>query len=166
MIVKSIFDCNLYGTDEKNLENKIDENLISYKIIELTNTDRSVLKKIYGLGLEGISVIIDSPERIKGVSKDVEFINDLIDYNCLFILNIDSLKGKNGTEAKKVAKKLIKNNIYNFVYTNNNSNRNVKSIIDKCSELEGISISSANSLYNGEQVDFHGRKIKKSFFGL
>lgn len=166
MIVKSILDCNLYGVDEKNVENKIDEKLISYKVIEINNTDRSILKKIYGLGLEGISIIIDSPEKVKGISKDIEFINDLIDYNCLFILSIDSLKGKNGSEAKKVAKKLIKNNIYNFVYTSNNSNRNVKNIIDKCSELEEISTRSVNSLYNCEQVDFHGRKIKKSFFGL
>ena len=44
-------------------------------------------------------------------------INELLEFNCMLQINVDSLTGKYGSKAKKIAKWLLKNNLVQFVGT-------------------------------------------------
>jgi len=87
-----------------------------YMLVDLdgTMTDEQV-DMIFELTLIGIVPIILYPERCKEIVENIKKIHKLKELGCLFELGINSLKGKYGNKTKKVAKKLLKGNEYDFV---------------------------------------------------
>ena len=65
----------------------------------------------------GIVPIIAHPERYRFLQKNPNRIIELLEFNALIQINVDSLIGKYGREAKKLAKWLLKNNLVQFVGT-------------------------------------------------
>lgn len=65
----------------------------------------------------GIIPIIAHPERYKFIQNDKEKISKLLEFDCLLQINIDSLIGKYGRKAQKIAKFLLKKNLVSFVAT-------------------------------------------------
>ena len=69
------------------------------------------------LGNAGIVPIIAHPERYTFLQKDHSKINELLEFNPLLQINVESLIGVYGKKAKKTAKWLLKNNLVQFVAT-------------------------------------------------
>lgn len=84
-----------------------------YMLVDLgdTITDRNVAL-VYELTIIGITPIIVNPERYKSVIEKYKGINELVELGCLFQLDINSIKGAYGKEVKKMAKSLLKRNVY------------------------------------------------------
>jgi len=70
---------------------------------------------IFELGTIGITPILAHPERYRFVHEDPESLYDLADKGVLFQLNSGSLLGDYGDGVKKIAKKLLKANVYQFM---------------------------------------------------
>ena len=61
--------------------------------------------------------IIAHPERYKFIQNDKDKISKILEFDCLLQINIDSLTGKYGRKAKKIAKFLLKKDLVSFVAT-------------------------------------------------
>lgn len=88
-----------------------------YLLVELPLTTklldtRSILISLKNLG---ITPIIAHPERYIKYYRDLDFFIDLRTRGILFQINYPSLVGFYGHSAKKIAKKLLKNNLVSFI---------------------------------------------------
>jgi len=90
-----------------------------YMLVELplSSYSRSFPNILCELDNYGIVPIIAHPERYRFIQKNKNRINELLEFNCMLQINVDSLTGKYGNKAKKVAKWLLKNNLVQFVGT-------------------------------------------------
>lgn len=86
--------------------------LMELPLIENVNYLDDVL---YELLSSGKVPIIAHPERYLKVQSDFSFAQKLIEKGALLQINVNSLVGRYGKEAKKVAIKLLKNNMVHFV---------------------------------------------------
>lgn len=107
------------------LEGKVSTiNNSKYMIVDLNNTmtDEQV-EMVFELTVKGIVPIIAHPERYEEIIEKIERIEKLKEIGCLFQLDINSLKGLNGKKAKKIAKRLLKNKIYDVAASEVNEDR-------------------------------------------
>ena len=63
----------------------------------------------------GVVPIIAHPERYRFIQEDKNRINELLEFDALLQINVDSLVGKYGKSAKKIAKWLLKKDLVHFV---------------------------------------------------
>jgi len=70
---------------------------------------------VFELGTMGITPILAHPERYHFVHEDPDSLYDLADKGVLFQLNSGSLLGDYGEGVKKIAKKLLRANVYQFM---------------------------------------------------
>ena len=90
-----------------------------YMLVELPLTSyyKNYPNALCELNDIGIVPIIAHPERYRFIQKDKRNINELLEFRCLLQINIDSLIGKYGRKAQKIAKFLLKKNLVSFVAT-------------------------------------------------
>lgn len=160
----SIENEELYIISDRLKDKKV-KLYLNYKIIEIIEFDKSLFKKIYEYQLEGFVIIIKYPEKIKKIKRNPNIINSFIDANCLFMVDIKSLNGENGVDSKKLARKFVKLNIYNFMSIDGFDKSKLQGELKNYLHLDDILKESYNKLDNGENIDFIGTKLKnKSFF--
>ena len=121
-VAKNNIDTNLYLGNEIYIDRDIKE-LIKDKISSLNNTKYLLIelpmsgKKegYYDIFLElineGYKVVLAHPERYKSFQENFDLIYELEELGVLFQCNITSIVGKYGTEAKKVLKRMLKENL-------------------------------------------------------
>ncbi len=92
-------------------------NSSKYVFIELSRNDEilNLNEIVFELEKKNIIPILAHPERYVFLQKDYSKLNDLIDRNILLQVNFESINGKYGREAKKLAKYIFKNNMADFI---------------------------------------------------
>lgn len=146
-----------------------------YLLMELPrNNDVNYLEDvIFGLKDMGVTPIIAHPERYAFVREKPRSLYEFADQGVLFQLNSGSLLGDYGDSVKKVAKLLLKHNVYQFMGTDAHSYDRYK-VYHKATEyvsklvgddvLKLITETNPNKVKNNEDVDSDLQQIKKSFF--
>lgn len=108
---------------QHNLPDVVKDNKVSlmnqsrYLLMEIPrNNDINYLEDIvFELSTMKIIPILAHPERYRIVREDPEVLYDLADKGVLFQLNSGSLIGDYGDGVKKLATKLLKHNVYQFM---------------------------------------------------
>ncbi|RYD77886.1 MAG: capsular biosynthesis protein [Sphingobacteriales bacterium] len=121
-----------YMLDE-NFEKILEEgNLLSFGPKKYVVVETSYLSAppnfneyIFNLNIAGYSPILAHPERYTYMYDDFDKYKKLFDRNLCFQLNLASLGGYYSKEAKKIAERLIKENMVNFVGTDIHHTRHV-----------------------------------------
>lgn len=145
-----------------------------YLLMELPrNSDINYLDDaLFELGSLGVVPILAHPERYRFVHEDPEALYDIADKGVLFQLNSGSLIGDYGESVKKVAKKLLKANVYQFMGSDSHSYdryRVYDMACDIVSKLVGnevldlITNDNPSRVKNNEDVESEIRTIKKGF---
>ena len=86
----------------------------------------------------GIVPIIAHPERYRFIQNNQKRINELLEFRCLLQINVDSLVGKYGKKAQKLAKFLLKKNLVSFVATDTHYVSNPKVLEKAYKKLKKI----------------------------
>ena len=128
-LLKNNIDVNLFLGNEIFINESIDE-LIINKEIRSINNGRYILVElpfnnqilnlddyIYELSLKGYRVIIAHPERYTYFKNDYNEARKLYDSGVLFQVNYGSIIGQYGNGSKKLVKKLLKDNMVDFIST-------------------------------------------------
>lgn len=148
-----------------------------YMLIELPLDDFSVedvKDNLYEFTVRGIVPIIAHPERYRTFAKKSSLINEFIDEGYLFQLNAGAIMGRFGTDAKRLAEKFVKNEIYSFVGSDaHDDKKRTTNMIDGLEQINKINPKylsrleeNAVKLLKNEEIVFLGNKIlkkKKSF---
>lgn len=120
-------DINVYLGNEiyinHDIEKLLDQNEISalngsdYLLIELPMSGeyRFFMDIFLELIDKGKKVILAHPERYAHFYKHFDELIDIHNSGILFQVNYESINGKYGSHAKKTLKKLLKNNLVDFV---------------------------------------------------
>lgn len=85
--------------------------------------------------LEGFRPILAHIERYEALTKDYAFIEDLLDLGVYTQVNAASLTGESGKSLRLVTKKLLKNNMVQFVATDAHNEMKRVPKIKKCYEI-------------------------------
>ena len=104
-----------------------------YLLMELPlNTNVQYLDMvIFKLIENNIIPIIAHPERYKFVQEDPSKVRELIESGCLIQSNIGSILGIYGKKAKKTIKYLLKNDLINFIATDNHRKYTIYPLLEK-----------------------------------
>lgn len=128
-----------------------------YMLVELplSSYSRSFPNILCELDNYGIVPIIAHPERYRFIQKNRNRINELLEFNCMLQINVDSLVGKYGSKAKKTAKWLLKNNLVQFVGTDIHHiehSRHLKKAYKKLKKIVGEKKFKELTYYNPRNV--------------
>lgn len=113
---------------EKNKITTLNDSKYMLVELPLTNYFSNYQNVLCDMVDYGIVPVMAHPERYKFIQKDKKRINEILDYGCLLQCNIDSLIGKYGNSAKRVAKWLLKNDLVSFVATDTHRVGNTKEL--------------------------------------
>ncbi|MEO9965867.1 MAG: CpsB/CapC family capsule biosynthesis tyrosine phosphatase [Reichenbachiella sp.] len=99
---------------------------------------------IFDLQARGFKPILAHPERYSYLQNDFQIIHKLADSGVLFQVNINSLEGYYSSQAKKIAQRLIDNQLVHFLGSDihnqkhmNQMRKTVKSkLFQKCRQLD------------------------------
>lgn len=107
-------------------------------------------------------LILAHPERYLTVQKDFKLLYELKDMGVIFQVNYGSLLGKYGFSAKRIAKKMLKNNLVSLLGTDAHKENSIYlevpkalSIISKYvseEDLDDITTNNAEIILNGEEL--------------
>ena len=88
-----------------------------YLLFELPMNTKPLFVKemVYELMQNGYIPIIAHPERYTYVQENIQYIEELASMGTLFQSNYGSIIGMYGNSAKKILKKLLKNNLISFL---------------------------------------------------
>ena len=104
-----------------------------YVLIELPMNIKSLHTKevIFRLMENGYIPIIAHPERYSYVQEDIKYVQELAEMGTLFQANYGSLIGMYGNKAKKTVKKLLKQNMIQFMGSDAHRENQIYSKIPK-----------------------------------
>ncbi|TXD47803.1 MULTISPECIES: tyrosine-protein phosphatase [unclassified Polaribacter] len=112
-----------YMIDEKFTVIMEEENLLTLKdnlvLVEMSyySPPINLYEILFQLQLKGYKPILAHPERYFSYHKDFQSYYKLKNAGCLFQLNLLSLTEQYGKHVQKVTKRLLKENLYDFVGT-------------------------------------------------
>jgi len=163
------FDNGLIGTINESRYMLIEFNMRNFSIKEVTDV-------LYELQLKGLVPIIAHPERYYMFIKNPTLINEFIEEGFLFQMNMGSLMGDFGKEAKKTAEIFLKNKIYSFIGSdahrdekrNPDMSKGVETLKNMDNDYFNYLNASGEELLNNGEVEFIGNLIKekKGLLGL
>jgi len=153
-IKKNKLNINIHIGNELYISNNILEllskkeistlNNSKYLLIELPmNNEISNLNNIvFELLSNDIIPIIAHPERYSYIQKDIKKIEKLVNQGVLLQINYGSIIGLYGKQAKKISKKMLKNNLVSLLGTdihhpNNETYININKIRKKLVKIVG-----------------------------
>lgn len=97
-------------------------------------------KIICELNEAGITPIIAHPERYSYYWENFDKLKELLEYDCLFQCNIESIAGKYGSNAKKALKKMLKEGMVSILATDfhhKETNKYLEKSLKKVTKLIG-----------------------------
>lgn len=174
-------DIELYSGEEIFIYPKMDEE-IDEKTVSLNNTKYVLIELplleevyytediIYKLLSKGKVPIIAHPERYLASEKDFSFIENLINRGALIQININSLTGCYGKSAKKLAKKMLKQNMVHFVASDAHSVNGYNKVSESLKVLKKLvdeelfnQITHINQqkVMKNEEIEIEKYKLKK-----
>lgn len=136
-----------------------------YVLFELPMNSKPMNTKeiVYRLIENDYIPVIAHPERYTYVQNNPEYVKELFDMGALFQSNYGSIIGMYGTKAKKTIKKLLKENLIQFlgsdVHYENQIYPKIPKAIKKLrkilseEELEELTTTNAQKVLNNEKLD-------------
>ncbi|MBR6253331.1 MAG: hypothetical protein IKR04_05815 [Clostridia bacterium] len=131
LILENINDVNLYLGEEvyifPELAERLDEVVLlndsKYILFELPLNERVdyVDEVIYKLQAHGKIPVLAHPERYLQSKEKFSFVENLAKKGVLMQINLNSLSGHYGNDAKKIALKMLKNDMVQFIATDAHS---------------------------------------------
>lgn len=113
----------IYGDVCGILDEKIAKTLVGsrYMLIEfpMEAEVNYCLDTIYEMKMRGITPIIAHPERCECFKKDYSLVEKAIQEGACIQVNIGSVFGDYGSKAKRMARKLLRNRLVNFLASDN-----------------------------------------------
>lgn len=85
-----------------------------------------VLDTIYEIKVKGLIPVIAHPERCECFRKNIDRIREAVEEGALIQCNTGSIMGTYGNTAKKIVKKLLKENLVHFLATDTHSIKNTR----------------------------------------
>ncbi len=159
---------NIYSGHEIYVDSTIFEDLENKKINTIEGTGYLLIELplsqelnnlediIFELHIKGYNVILAHPERYRFVQKDIHSLDKLINSDVLLQMNISSLIGRYGTEAKQAAEALLKASMIHVLGTDVHHKNSINLQIN-----EGIEIIKklvTTNIYNDLLIN-NGKKI-------
>ena len=146
-----------------------------YLLIELprSNEINYLDDVVFELKSNGITPIIAHPERYMIVHENPEVVYELADKGVLFQVNSGGLIGDYGESVKKIAMKLLKHNVYQFMGSDAHSydrykvyGKATKIVTETCGEDTLKLMTEINPLKvkNNEEVESDLLPMKKKFW--
>ena len=89
----------------------------SYVLVEFSGADKRpyIKERLQKLKLSGFRPIVAHVERYPDVIRDLDFIDEMRENGVSFQVNADTISGKDGFGMKRFAKKLMKEDLLDFV---------------------------------------------------
>ena len=122
---------------DSNFEKLIEENNLlplyeKYILIEMSYFKASINlhNVLFDLQNLGYTPILAHPERYNYLHDNLDYYKELKNRGCLFQLNLLSLSNYYGESTKKIAYKLIQEDLIDFVASDSHNVRHVKKISD------------------------------------
>lgn len=112
----------------------------------------------------GIIPIIAHPERYTFIEKDKKRIKELLEFNTILQINVDSLVGKYGKKTKKVAKWLLKKDLVSVVATDTHRVGDKKELEKAYKKLKKIVGNKRyqDLVYNNPRRILENKRIKRN----
>ena len=90
-----------------------------YVLVEFSYGDEKayIKERVQQLKLNGYNPIVAHEERYKATRGDLHFVDELKDLGAYIQVNADTISGKDGFGVKRFAKKLMKQDLLDFVGT-------------------------------------------------
>ncbi|MGL5379233.1 CpsB/CapC family capsule biosynthesis tyrosine phosphatase [Clostridium sp.] len=131
---------------------------------------KNKIEQTFELVVKGFTPIIVSPERYEQIKEKSSRIEKLKEIGCLFQLDLNSLDGVYGKEAKKTAKLLLKEGIYDFMGTRANQNIPETMKLKHMSSLKSYESkfdrNGTKAINNEEILNHTQRRLKKKSFSF
>ena len=149
-------DASMFEDLENNKINTIEDT--GYLLIELPLTQElnNLEELIFELHIKGYNVILAHPERYHFVQQDIHALDSLINADVLLQLNIASLNGRYGSEAKETAENLLKANMIHVLGTDVHHKDSFNLAIEEGKEI--IKKIVDEDMYN-DLLENNGRKV-------
>ncbi len=130
----------IFPTMDEKLDDYLCINATSYLLFELPLVEdvNYLTDTVYNLQANNKTLILAHPERYDRSSEDYGFLKDLAKTGVLFQININSLNGQYGTEAKKVAIKLLHDDLVSFVATDSHRARDYRNSVKAYKKLRRL----------------------------
>lgn len=105
-----------------------------YVLVEFGNNDEKsyIKERIQKLKLNGYLPIIAHAERYRAVKGNVDFVHELKSQGALIQVNADSISGKDGLSVKWFTKKLLKQELVDFIGTDGHGMKSRVPDMGKC----------------------------------
>lgn len=117
--IKILLGCEIYAQPDTSLEHKIAtlNSNNKYFLIEfpMNSIPQFVPEKLFEFIVDGKIPIIAHPERNIGFQTHPEFVYEYVQRGSLMQINQGSLFGRFGEHAKRLAFKMIENNLVHFI---------------------------------------------------
>jgi len=182
-LIKQDINMDLYLGEEvyifpemaERLEEVFTLNNTNYLLFELPLAEEvNYLEEvIYELSLKGIKPILAHPERYLLTQNNYKYIKELAEKGeVLLQINISSLIGRYGIEAKRLATKMLKDNIVCFASSDAHSENSYYNLTTGLDELEKIVgyekkeelvTSNPKKVLDNLEVCLNKNVVKKSF---
>lgn len=127
-----LYAANIVREDYDNIKEFINGNLGSindsrYVLlnVEESSSIKELIEIIYEFNLRDYTPIIVGPEKINEIVSDCKKIDKLLKEDCLFQLDLASIKGEYGKNILKTAKVLKKKDIYSFIGFQDNIKKDI-----------------------------------------
>ena len=145
-ILKEDIDVNLFLGNEIFINESINELIINKEIRSINNTRYILIELpfnnqilnlddyLYELKLKGYKIIIAHPERYTYFKDNYEEARKLYDSGVLFQVNYGSIIGQYGSSSLKLVKKLLKDDMVNFISTD--IHKPSSSLFDKFDDIK------------------------------
>ena len=123
-----------YMMDEKFTDLIEKEQLLTLKdnlvLVEMSyfSPPINLYEMLFQLQLKGYTPILAHPERYNSYHTNLENYHKLKRAGCLFQLNLLSLTEYYGKQVQKITKKLLKENLYDFVGTDAHHNQHLETL--------------------------------------
>lgn len=145
-LLKNNIDVNLFLGNEIFINESINDLIINKEIRSINNTRYILIELpfnnqilnlddyLYELKLKGYKIIIAHPERYTYFKDNYEEARKLYDSGVLFQVNYGSIIGQYGSSSLKLVKKLLKDDMVNFISTD--IHKPSSSLFDKFDDIK------------------------------
>ena len=138
----------------------------------MNNYYQGINELLFNLKSNKIVPIIAHPERYSFIQNNPLLLNDLLAHGALLQLDVGSFFGKYGSQAKKIAKLILKHNMASFIATDIHHSKDdlyeKMSILNKTYEKNNIDKLLSNSpkkvINNEDLPELDYTNINKTFF--
>lgn len=107
-----------------------------YVLCEFSSGDSAsyIKERCYQLASRGFIPVLAHIERYQALTKDFDLISELIEFGCRMQVNAGSILGKDGFNAKRFCKKLIREDMLHYIGSDAHDMKSRPPLLGECAE--------------------------------